>query len=484
MNELTQNRTPLLDAVKKYIDDEVIRFDVPGHKQGRGIPELKDFLGERVFQMDVNGPSDLDCLSNPTGVIMEAEGLLAGAFMADKAFFLVNGTTSGIHAMIMSSCQPGDKIILPRNIHRSVIGGIILSHAVPVYVQPEINSELGIAMGVSVESIKKVIAEHPDAKALLLINPTYYGAASDIKSIVEAAHAHGIIVLADEAHGAHMYFHNNFPLTAMEAGADMSTVSLHKTAGSLTQSSALLLRSSKIAPDTVKHVLNLICTTSSSYLLMCSLDAARKQLAVKGSDMLDKTLQYVRWARDEINCITGLYAFGKELSGSPGCHSFDETKFGVNVRKLGYTGYEIQSKLRKEYNIQIELSDLYNILSIVTIGDRKEDIEALVCALKDIASNTDASELKNITKIPSSLKMAVTPRDAFYSAKRLVSLDKSAGEIAGEMVIAYPPGIPIICMGEVITKDIIEYIKILKEEKCKLLGTSDPYVNNIKILKT
>ncbi len=479
---LDQKRTPLFDAVKKYVDDKVVQFHVPGHKQGRGIKELTDYIGERALQMDANGMEDLDYANNPTGVIFEAEKLLAYAFGAEKAYFSVNGTTAGVQAMIMSACDPGDKIIIPRNAHKSTIGGIILSGAMPVYIQPEINQKLGIAMGITEESLKKAIKENPHAKAVFVINPTYYGAASDLKAIVRTAHRHGMAVLVDEAHGAHMSFHDDFPLTAMEVGADMSAASIHKTGGSMTQSSVVLLRSNLISPEKVKQVMSLTYTSSASYLLMCSLDIARKQLATIGCDMLEETLKLAAWAREEINRIDGLYAFGKELVGTPGCFDFDETKLGINVSGLGYTGYQMESKLRKEYNIQIELSDLCNILAIVSIGDRKQDLEALVNALKDISSKTQAVEYRSTVMIPNNPKMIVSPRDAFYSTKKTVLLEESVGEIAGEMVMAYPPGIPVICMGERVTKEIVDYIKVLKAEKCELQGAADPYVDYLRVL--
>ncbi|WP_235436178.1 aminotransferase class I/II-fold pyridoxal phosphate-dependent enzyme [Gottschalkia purinilytica] len=482
MKNIDQNLTPLFDAVKKYIDDEVIPFHVPGHKHGKGIPELMNYLGKRVLNMDVNGMEDLDYFNNPTGVIYESERLLADAFGAQKAFFLVNGTTSGIQAMIMSACKPGDKIIIPRNAHKSVIGGIILSGAVPIYVEPEINEELGIANGITVEKIENTIKSHPNVKALFLINPTYYGFTSDIKTIVEIAHSHDILVLVDEAHGSHMYFHEDFPLTAMKSGADMSTLSMHKTGGSLTQSSVLMMGNTKISPDKVKKTLNLIYTSSASYLLMCSLDVARKHMSIKGRELLENTLQMVRWARDEINKIEGVYAFGKELVGYPGCFNFDETKLGINVRNLGYTGYEMESKLRKEYNIQIELADLNNILAIASIGDVKENFEALINSLKDISDKTKIKPYNKINFLPKYPDSIVSPREAYYMKKKLVKLSDSEGEIAGEIVMAYPPGIPVICIGEIITKEIIDYINILKGENCQLQGTDDPLVDYIKIL--
>lgn len=482
MFRLDQNRTPLFDAVKKYVEDKVIQFHVPGHKQGRGLPELAEYIGYRALQMDANGMEDLDYINNPTGVIAEAEKLCAEAFGAEYAYFLVNGTTSGVQAMIMSVCSPGDKIIIPRNAHKSVIGGIILSGAVPVYIQPEINTELGIAMGVSAEKVKAAIKEHPDAKAVFVINPTYYGAVSDLKSIVNIAHAYGMAVLVDEAHGAHMYFHDDFPLTAMEAGADMSAASMHKTAGSMTQSSVLLLNSKTIMPSTVRQVLNLTYTSSGSYLLMCSLDVARKQLATRGRELLSRTLELARETRHQLNRIEGIYAFGKELKGTPGCFDFDETKLGINIAALGYTGYQMETKLRREYNIQIELADLYNILAIMSIADREEDLKALVKALTKIAHKCSRKGLKNSTRIPYHPEMVVSPREAFYSPKKVIRLEDAAGEIAGENIMAYPPGIPVVCMGERITRDIVEYLKVLKNENCELQGTSDPNVEYIRVL--
>ncbi|NLL06504.1 MAG: aminotransferase class I/II-fold pyridoxal phosphate-dependent enzyme [Clostridiaceae bacterium] len=479
---LDQFKTPLFDAVKRYVDDKVIQFHVPGHKKGTGLKELRDYIGDRVFEMDANGMQELDFANNPTGVIYESERLLAQAFGAQNAFFLVGGTTAGVQAMIMSACEPGDKIIIPRNAHKSTIGGIILSGAMPVYVQPEINERLGIAMGITEESLRKAIKENPHAKALFLINPTYYGAASDLKALVRIAHRHDMAVLVDEAHGAHMCFHDDFPLTAMEVGADMSSASMHKTGGSLTQSSALLLRSNLVSPERVKQVLNLTHTTSSSYLLMCSLDVARKQIATQGSEMLEEALRLARMAREEINKIEGLYAFGKELIGTPGCYDIDETKLGISVAGLGYTGYEMEEKLRNEYNIQIELSDMHNIMGIVSIGDTEENIVALINALKDISSKTEIKEYRKTTIVPYNPKMIVSPRDAFYSHKKSVPLKDSVGEIAGEMIMAYPPGIPVICLGERITQDIIDYIEILKNQRCQMQGTADPHINSIMVL--
>lgn len=480
---LDQNRAPLFEAMKDYHGRNVVPFDVPGHKHGVGIPEMVDYFGKTMLELDVNAMKCLDNICNPIGVIKEAEELAAKAYGADHAFFLVNGTTSGVQAMIMSVCNPGDKIILPRNAHKSAITALILSGAVPVYIQPEINEELGIAMGVTVEAIKKAIEKHHDAKAIFLINPTYYGATSDLKAIVEIAHEYEMAVLVDEAHGAHMKFHDECPMEAMDAGADMCAVSTHKTGGSLTQSSLLLLKEGMIDAKRVKTTLNLTQTTSASYLLMTSLDIARKQLATKGSEMLDDVLRLVRWAREEINKIDGLYAFGKELVGTAGVFDFDETKLGVNVRNIGLTGFEAYNILRDEYNIQVELGDMYNILAIVSLGDTKESLGALVDALKDMAvKHRKDKEVKLRKGVLQNPEVIVSPRDAYYSRKKIVKFEDAVGEVSGESIMAYPPGIPVVTPGERISKEMIEYVKQLKEKESLLQGTEDPYVNYIKVL--
>ena len=483
MLEKEQNRAPLFEALKDYHSRNVIPFDVPGHKHGVGLPELADYVGKKVLEIDVNSMECLDNLCNPIGVIKEAEELAARAYGAENAFFLVNGTTSGVQAMIMAACRPGEKIILPRNAHKSAISGMILSGAVPIYIQPEINEELGIAMGMTVESVLRTIEEHPDAKAVFVIHPTYYGAVSDLAAIVEAAHRYGMAVLADEAHGAHFHFHSDLPASAMELGADASASSTHKTGGSLTQSSLLLMRGGILDPKYMKTTLNLTQTTSASYLLMTSIDIARKQLATRGKDILGRLLEIVRDAKAQLNEIDGLYAFDRDLVGSPGVFDFDDTKLGVNVRRLGLSGYEVEKLLRKEYNIQVELADMYNILAITAVGDTEESIGSLVTAIKDLAKRHRNGDVKEITRgMLANPEIVVSPRDAYYSSKKPVKLEESIGCVSGESIMAYPPGIPLVTPGEMITREIVEYVKLLKAEKCMLQGTQDPYVETILVL--
>ncbi|NLI14575.1 MAG: aminotransferase class V-fold PLP-dependent enzyme [Peptococcaceae bacterium] len=479
---LDQNKTPLYDAVKYHVKRNAVPLQIPGHKHGHGLEEYREFVGENVLRMDLNETRGIDMIWDPVTVIAEAERLLADSLGAKFAYFLINGTTSGVQAMIMSTCKPGDQIILPRNAHKSIFNGLILSGANPVYVQPEVDDYLSIVTSIRVESLRQAIDKNPAAKAVMAINPSYYGVAPDLRGIVSTAHERCIPVLVDEAHGTHMGFHAHFPVSAMAAGADMSAASLHKTGGSMTQSSALLIGNGKINPNYIKQVLNLTYTSSPSYILLCSLDVARKQLATRGTAMLERVLELAGWARKEINQIEGLFAPDKKYFEQSGHFSFDDTKLLVNVRKLGLTGYEVEEILAKDYNILIELADMYNILAIISLGEQKEYLEAFVKALQNIAAHAGGKEIKQIETVQFYPEVVLPPRQAFFSSKKSVPLEECAGEIAGEMVMVYPPGIPLVSMGEIITADIIEYVKMLKAEKCTLQGTTDPIVDNIMVL--
>ncbi len=473
---------PLFNALCKYQSKNVIPFDVPGHKHGKGIPQLVEFLGSKTLQVDVNSMKSLDSIGNPIGVIKQAQSLAANAFGADECFFMVNGTTSAVQAMIMSVCKPGDKIILPRNAHKSAINGLVLSGAIPVYVQPGVDERLGIANGVKLEDMKAAIRENPDAKAVFLINPTYYGMASNIKEIVKEAHENSMAVLVDEAHGAHLHFHEKLPASAMESGADMSAVSMHKTGGSLTQSSLLLVKKGIVDPKFVRIVIKLTLTTSASYLLMSSLDVARRNLAVDGHDIMERVLKISRNARNEINNIKGLYAFGRELINGDDVFDFDETKLGICVSEIGMTGFEVYNILRDEYNIQMEMADAYNVLAVISLGDTKEALRKLVDALFEISKKYRRKKIEAAKPILKNPEVVVAPRNAFYSSQKIVKLEKAIGHISGESLMAYPPGIPIFAMGERITADMVEYVKFLKKQKALITGTEDPSADYIKVL--
>ena len=369
--KMDQNKAPIYEALQKFRQMRVVPFDVPGHKHGRGNPELTQFLGEQCVQVDVNSMKPLDNLCHPISVIREAEQLTADAFGAAKAFLMVGGTTSSVQTMVLSVCKRGDKIILPRNVHRSVINALVLCGAVPVYVNPDVDTRLGISLGMKREQVAKAIEKHPDAVAVLVNNPTYYGICSDLRAIVKMAHDAGMYCLADEAHGTHFYFGENMPVSAMEAGADMAAVSMHKSGGSLTQSS-LLLTGPNINSGHVRQIINLTQTTSGSYLLMSSLDISRRNLALRGKEVFAKVVSMAHYGREEINAIGGYYAFGEELINGDSVFDFDPTKLSVHTRDIGLAGIEVYDILRDEYDIQIEFGDIGNILAYLSIGDRPQ----------------------------------------------------------------------------------------------------------------
>ena len=477
-----QERAPIYEALEKFSRQRVVPFDVPGHKRGRGNPELAKLLGEKCVSMDVNSMKPLDNLCHPVSVIRDAEKLAADAFGAESAFLMVGGTTSAVQSMILSSVKAGEKVILPRNMHRSVMGALVLCGAVPVYVNPDCDARLGIPLGIRLEQLEETIARTPDAKAVLVNNPTYYGICSDMRGIVKLAHAHGMQVLADEAHGTHFYFGEELPLSAMAAGADMAAVSMHKSGGSLTQSS-LLLTGPAVNADYVRQIINLTQTTSASYLLLSSLDISRRNLALRGREAFAGVIELAEYAREEINDAGGWYAFGKELKNGGSVFDFDATKLSVHTLDVGLAGIEVYDILRDEYDIQIEFGDLGNILAYLSIGDRKRDVERLVSALSEIRrlyAKDRAGMMDNEYIAPD---VAVTPQFAFYSPKECLPIRDTAGRICTEFVMCYPPGIPILAPGERVTKEIIDYILYAKDKGCQLTGPEDAAIERLNVLK-
>lgn len=479
---LDQTRAPIYEALEEFKKMRVVPFDVPGHKRGRGNPELRDFLGEKCVGIDVNSMKPLDNLCHPVSVIKDAEALAAEAFGAANAFFMVNGTTSSVQTMVLSCCKRGDKIILPRNVHRSVINALVLCGAHPVYVNPEVDKRLGISLGMSVSQVEKAIKAHPDAVAILVNNPTYYGICSDIRSITRLAHANGMKVLADEAHGTHFYFGRRLPVCAMSVGADMAAVSMHKSGGSLTQSS-LLLTGAEMNAGYVSQIINLTQTTSGSYLLLSSLDISRRNLALRGKEIFRQVQDLTQYAREEINRIGGYYAYAQDLINNDSIFDFDSTKLSVYTLDIGLAGIEVYDLLRDEYDIQVEFGDLGNILAYVSVGDRMQDIERLVSALAEIRRRYGRDRTGLMTQEYLPPQVEVTPQEAFYAEKISLPLNEAEGHICSEFVMCYPPGIPILAPGERITRDILDYIAYAKEKGCSMTGPEDIAIEHLNVLR-
>lgn len=483
MKKPTQTSAPIYEALQAMKSMRLVPFDVPGHKRGRGNPELTELLGQKCVSLDVNSMKCLDNLCHPVSVIREAERLAAEAFGAHGAFLMVGGTTSAVQTMVLTVTKRGEKIILPRNVHRSVMTAMVLNGAVPVYVDPETDDRLGISLGMGVDAVKRAIAAHPDAKAILVNNPTYYGICSDLRTIVSLAHAAGMFCIVDEAHGTHFYFGKDMPVSAMAAGADMAAVSMHKSGGSLTQSS-LLLTGPAMQEGYVRQVINLTQTTSASYLLLSSLDISRRNLALRGEQAFAEVTRMARYARGEINDIGDYYAFGKELINGDSVFDFDETKLSVNTLDIGLAGIEVYDLLRDEYDIQIEFGDLGNILAYLSIGDRERDIERLVSALAEIRRLNKRSKAGLMKHEYIEPIVEMSPQDAFYAEKEeMLPIQKTEGRICSEFVMCYPPGIPILAPGERITRRILDYIAYAKEKGCQMTGPEDPAIEKLNVVE-
>ncbi len=480
-----QERTPLFTGVVEHAKQNPVQFHIPGHKKGQGMdPEFRQFIGENALSIDLINIGPLDDLHAPHGMIKEAQSLAAQAFGADHTFFSVQGTSGAIMTMVISVCQPGDKIIVPRNVHKSVLSAIIFAGAVPVFIHPVMDTTFGIAHGITTSAVRTALEKHPDAKAVLVINPTYFGVVANLREIVELAHSYNIPVLVDEAHGAHIHFHPDLPESAMEAGADMSATSLHKLGGSMTQSSILNVKGNLVSPTRVQAVISMLTTTSTSYILLASLDTARRQLALHGKEMLAQTIRLANQARNQINQIPGLYCMGQEIVGSEATYALDPTKLTIHVSELGLSGYQVEKWLREKYQIEVEMSDLYNILCIITFGDREKEIQLLISALQKLSQEHYNNQ--SITKVPIYLPeipvLSLLPRTAFYSEVERVPLKEAAGRTIAEFIMVYPPGIPILMPGEIITQENIRYIYENVESGLPVLGPEDTTLEYVKVI--
>lgn len=484
-----QERAPFFEALKNYTKKDMVAFHTPGHKYGKGIdPEFIELVGENMFKIDLCELPEVDNLHDPEHVIKESQELAALAYGADYSFFLVNGSTTGNNAMVLSVCDPGDKILIPRNVHKSVLGGILLSGAVPVYIEPVWDSEMGVAHGITTEAVQATFEEHPDAKALLIVNPTYYGVTIDIAAIADICHKLGKPLLVDEAHGPHFHFHPELPQCALCAGADLVVQSTHKIISGMTQSSLFHVRKGQVNVQRVRKVLQILQSTSPNYILMASLDTARRQMALHGEELLEKTIKMANWARNEINKIPDLHSFGEEKVGRPGVHSFDPTKVSINTTQLGISGFDFLDLMHEHYNIQSEMATLHNVLEIVTLGNDWRDMERLVEAIRNTANMVRNDSVKRAVlesqrfDLPLLPEAVMTPREAFYSKTKKIPFDQSAGHICTELVAPYPPGISILVPGERISQEHVDYIKLIHKHGGFINGPDDIRLRTIKVV--
>lgn len=462
-----QYRTPLFDAMVSLAESRKVSFHTPGHKSGKGIStRFRKFAGSKIFSIDLTTLDEVDSLQKPTGVIKEAQELAARAYGAERSFFLLNGTTGGNHAMILAACGPKDRVLVARNAHKSVLAGLIFSGAQPIFYLPAVDETLRMTLNVTEAQSRAAIDAHPEASALFLTSPNYYGICADLQRIIPYAHEKGMVVLVDEAHGPHLKFHPKLPISAIEAGADMAVQSTHKIIGGMTQASMLHAQGPRVDMTTLAAVLRFVQSTSPSYILMASLDLARMQMATEGQKLLDKAIRLAEEARSRINRIPGLFCFDRERVQGPlfsEMGDFDITKLTITVESLGLSGYEAAQILNMKYHIQVEMADPLNVLVIVSIGDRRDDLNRLVEALREMSkeyhgTRQSAMRLSEVGLPPFGKAAQMTPREAFFADYRYVPLLEAAGQISSEIVTVYPPGIPLLVPGETVTQEVLDYI--------------------------
>jgi len=479
--------TPLFSKLLELAQKKHAPFYAPGHKLGRGIfSGLTAAWGADIFQADLPELPDLDNLFAPEGVIKEAQNLAAQTFGADQTWFLVNGSTCGIITAILATVGDGDKILLPRNIHQSAIAGLIHSGAMPVFVNPPYDPQWDLSYGLTPESVEQALAIHPDIKAILILSPTYQGVCPDVAKIAEIAHSKNIPLIVDEAHGSHFKFHPDLPPTALELGADLVIQSTHKTLGAMTQASMLHLRRSLINPQKISRTLQLVESTSPSYLLLASLDAAREQMATEGEKLWSQTLVLAHTARQELAQITRLNIFNPKPH--TGIEYFDPTRLTVDVTGLGFTGYEADEILHEELGITAELPLEKNLTFILTFGNTENDIQVLIDGFRKLGDrqpqnpvNSRSNPIKDSQIIYDLPKLS--PRKAFFTTSQTCPIESCIGEICAELICPYPPGIPILMPGEIITeKKLYDSRKIL-ELGGTITGANDTSLEQIQTIK-
>ncbi|MGL5754353.1 MAG: aminotransferase class I/II-fold pyridoxal phosphate-dependent enzyme [Paraclostridium sp.] len=467
-------KTPIINSLNKIIDEDIISFHMPGHKKGF----IYDSLGygsllEKIYKLDTTEIPGTDNLHSPEEVIKDSLEIASEAFKSDKTYYLINGSTCGIEAAVMAVTKPKDKIIVNRDCHQSVINGCIVGDVNPVYIPPSINENSNTLDGVKFEDVKSIIDENLDAKALFLTYPTYFGQIFNLRDICEYAHNKDMVVIVDEAHGAHFGLSDKLPNTALSEGADLVIQSTHKTLPAFTQSSMIHIKGNRIDKNKLSNMLRITQSSSPSYLLMASLEIAVDIYVNKGSYLMQELLANIQQFKTEV----------KNLEFIKIDSSQDETKIFLNTKNLGITGYELESILRKKYKIQVELSNYYGALLIATIGNTKKEFYKLKEALIEIDKTMKTEiELKDIYYPLNIPKKILTPRQAFYTDTKSVKINDSIGEISGEYIIPYPPGVSLVSPGEEITREVIEYVIECKEKGMNVSGVKDSNLEYIQIV--
>ena len=465
----------IYEKLKEYARSDAYPFHMPGHKR------KVDWISN-VYDIDITEIDGFDDLHHADGILEDGMARMAKAVGAKKSYYIVNGSTCGILAAIYAACPQGAAVAVARNTHKSVAHAIMLRGLKPTYIYPQNVDNLCISGQVIHKDVEKAYEQSPEIAAVILTSPTYEGIVSNIRQIADVVHAHGGVLIVDEAHGAHFPFHKELPPSSIELGADMAAISIHKTGGALTQASALLINNT-VDDKKVLQTINMLQSTSASYLLMSSIDGARYNLDINGERQLSNALNLARYARNKLNRIDGIKVYSPQDLKSKGVEFVDETKLCINVKGLNLTGFEVYDMLYKNFSVQAELGDLYNVLALISIGTTKKDVDRLIKSIEIIAKTKKRStKIKDIEIRQINTEIGINPREAFYAKKELVDIKDSLNMICGESIMAYPPGIQIISPGEIITYEIINYINLLKDSGAYFTDAQDKKLNKILVV--
>ncbi len=479
-----QQQAPLWQALCDKAQAAHVAFHTPGHKRGRGLPaSILQHLGGSLGAVDLPELPDLDNLFAPEAVIQEAQTLAAQLFGAEQTWFLTNGSTCGILAALLAVCGPGDHIIVPRNLHTSVISGLVLSGATPIFIQPTLDQHLNLAHSLCIQDIQIALQNFPKPKAIFLVYPTYEGICGDISALTACAHDHGIPLIVDEAHGPHFAFHPQLPPSALAAGADLTVQSTHKMLGALTQAAMLHVQGNLIDRQRLSQTLQLVQSTSPNYLLLASLDAARYQMAHAGPEIMQWILALADRAYSQLQSLPD-YSQWEPIGTSPGCMALDQTRLTLPTHLFGAHGYALDQTLIDTYGVTAELVTPDHLTFLMTLGNTMADIDQLILALRDLYQpNSQPSHPPYPNAKPPISLPVLSPRDAYWHPSERVHVIEAVDRISTESICPYPPGIPTLLPGERIQAQDLNWLLQIKQSGGVITGCSDPSLKTLKVVR-
>ncbi|WP_324787282.1 ornithine decarboxylase [Streptomyces sp. H51] len=484
---MDHSRVPVLEALEEFRRRGDVAYGPPGHKQGRGTdPRVAEVLGIDVFRSDVLTLNGLDDRRQSQGVLSKAQELMADAVGAERAFFSTCGSSLSVRTAMCSVAGPGEKLLLSRNAHKSVIAAVIINGVRPIWVHPKFDGERHLAHPPEPDDVRRRLREHPDAKGMLLITPTDWGTCADIAGVAGACHEADVPLIVDEAWGAHLPFHPDLPVWGMDADADLVVTSVHKMGGAIEQSSVFHLQHDRVAPEVLKQREDLLGTTSASSLVYAALDGWRRQMVEQGHALLDAALQRAKRIRAAVEEMPGLEVMGQDVLDEGLAADYDPLKIVVDVRGLGVSGMQAAEWLRAACHIDVGGSDTCRLSASITHADDDATEKLLIDSLHALTEGAPGIERLPEVRLPEpaalELEQALLPRDAFFGTAEQVPAERAVGRIAAEMISPYPPGVPVVAPGEVITAEVLDYLRSGVEHGFLIADAADPTVRIVRVV--